>query len=77
MIFVTNDDRMGKNIRYLRQKNGMSQEALARLVGIDCPSLDAIEQGILPDIDAQVLKKISTLFGVDLRTLVENSLQDA
>ena len=71
MIFVTNDDRMGKNILYLRQKEKLSQEDLCRLVGMEPAVLDAIEKGSLWDIDARALRSISRLFQIDLRTLVE------
>lgn len=75
MIFVTNDDRMGKNILYLRQKEKLSQEDLCRLVGMEPAVLDAIEKGSLWDIDARALRSISRLFQIDLRTLVEKNLE--
>lgn len=72
MIFVTNDDRMGRNIRYLRQKENLSQENLAWLAGIECSSLDAIETGNQPEIDATALMRISRQFQVDIQALVED-----
>ena len=72
MIFVTNDHQMGKNIRCLREKLNLSQEAFSRLVGMECASLDAIEQGILLEIDAQTLLKICGQFRVDAKSLIED-----
>lgn len=72
MIFVTNDHQMGKNIRCLREKLNLSQEAFSRLVGMECASLDAIEQGILLEIDAQTLIKICEQFRVDAKSLIED-----
>ena len=72
MIFVTNDHQMGKNIRCLREKLNLSQEAFSRLVGLECASLDAIEQGILLEIDAQTLIKICEQFRVDAKSLIED-----
>ena len=72
MIFVTNDHQMGKNIRCLREKLNLSQEAFSRLVGLEYASLDAIEQGILLEIDAQTLIKICEQFRVDAKSLIED-----
>ena len=72
MIFVTNDHQMGKNIRCLREKLNLSQEAFSRLVGMECASLDAIEQGILLEIDAQTLIKICEQFRVNAKSLIED-----
>ena len=74
MIIVTNDDRMGKNIRYLRQKQNLSQKALAESVGTACSVLDAIEQGTLLELDAQVFDKICKRFQTDIKTLVEEEI---
>ena len=75
MMFVTNDHQMGRNIRCLRQKQNLSQEAFSRLVGMECASLDAIEQGILLEMDAQMLTNICTYFQVDKKSLVEDRFE--
>ena len=46
MRVLTNNDRMGRNILTLRQKNNLSQEEFAGLVGLDTAQLDAPERGI-------------------------------
>jgi len=75
MIIVTNDDRMGKNILHLRKKRRLSQEDFCRIVGMDCQSLDDLEQGNLQEIDAQVFMNISRLFQVEMQALVEENLE--
>lgn len=75
MIFVTNDDRMGRNIRHLRQKQNLSVEAFSRLVGMEGPTLEAIEQGTLLEIDGQTLTRICLQFQVDGKSLVEDHFE--
>ena len=72
MIVVTNNNRMGKNLKTLRRKHNMSQEALARLVGIEIDTLDNIEQGAVLEINAQVLTKICREFRVTVQMLMED-----
>ncbi|MCM1340040.1 MAG: helix-turn-helix domain-containing protein [Muribaculaceae bacterium] len=38
-------DLLGKRIRELREQKGLTQEALATMVGIEPPSLSSIERG--------------------------------
>ena len=54
MRVLTNNDRMGRNILTLRQKNNLSQEEFADLVGLDTAQLDALERGIEREVDADV-----------------------
>ena len=75
MIFVNNDDVLGKNIRHLRQRKDLSLGELAEIVGMDPDTLCAVEEGILMDIDALVLKKICRFFHMDVETLVEKKLK--
>ena len=62
MIFVTNDDVMGKNIRYLRCKNGIARDVLAKQSGIPLQELSWIEDGCLQEIDGQMLFNICQFF---------------
>ena len=75
MIFVTNDDVMGKNIRFLRQRQGLYPEKFAEIVGMDPDDLFAIEEGLLMDIDAQVLLNISNFFHMETQCIVEKNLK--
>ena len=74
MIVVTNNDRMGKNLKKLRCKHNLSQEALAQLIGISGCSLDAIERGKQLEIDTQVIDKICRHFGIGVSALMEDVL---
>lgn len=38
-----------KNIKYLREKHNLEKREMADICGIDIPSLEKIEKGILPD----------------------------
>ena len=72
MIFATNDDVMGKNIRYLRQERGITCEDLAGLVGISFRELQCIEEGKQLEIDGAVLKNICDCFHKPVELIVEN-----
>lgn len=74
MIFVTNDARMGRNIRHLRQMRNLSQEAFAAAVGMDSRTLAALERGTLLEIDAQILTEICCRFQVKIKKLVEDCI---
>ena len=74
MIFVTNDDVMGKNIRYLRCKNGITQDVLAKQSGITLQELWWIEDGSLQEIDGQILFNICQFFNIPVDVLVEKKL---
>ena len=72
MIFVTNDERMGNNIRCLRQKRGITCEELARLVGISFRELHDIEEGRQWEIHGDTLKNICEYFHISVDALVES-----
>ena len=74
MIFVNNDDVMGKNIRFLRQRAGLSPAELAAQVGLEESTLSAIERGTCMEIDAGALQNICCIFHTDVQTLVEKML---
>lgn len=75
MIFVTNDDGMGKNIRYLRQKIGISRQQLAQRMGICFRELCDIEEGTQWEIDGAVLINICQFFHIPPETLVEKKME--
>jgi len=75
MIFVTNDDVMGKNIRYLRQKKGITCKQLAWLAGIRFRDLYCIEEGKQLEIDGEVLKNICEFFHIPVAAVVEKNLK--
>ena len=72
MIVMTNNDRMGKNLKTLRNQYNLSREALAQLVGLEIDTLHGIEQGMILEIDAQVLMIICKEFHVTVQMLMED-----
>ena len=75
MIFINNDDVMGKNIRFLRCRAGLSPAELSAEVGLEENTLIAIENGSCMEIDAEALHSICRLFHTDEQTLVEKKLK--
>jgi len=74
MIFITNDDVMGKNIRYLRCKKGIECDVLAKQFGITLQELSWIEDGYLQEMDGQILLNICQFFHISVDVLVEKRL---
>lgn len=59
-----------KKIRFMRQQKGWSQEQMANNLGMSINGYGSIERGDT-DIGLSRLKKIASLFGVNLRQLVD------
>ncbi|MDD2864105.1 MAG: helix-turn-helix transcriptional regulator [Methylococcales bacterium] len=59
-----------KKIRFIRQQKGWSQEQMANNLGMSINGYGSIERGDT-DIGLSRLKKIASLFGVNLRQLVD------
>lgn len=67
---MTNTDniQIGEQIRYYRNKNGISQETLALIANVNPAYVGQIERGIKsPTINT--IKKLSNALGIDLATL--------
>jgi len=67
-------DTLGRNIKLLRARRGLSQAGLAEKAEISIPFLSAIERGIkypLPDI----LSRIATALGVAVSELFAADLE--
>lgn len=67
---MTNTDniQIGEQIRYYRNKNGISQETLALIANVNPAYVGQIERGVKsPTINT--LKKLSNALGIDLATL--------
>ena len=77
MIFVNNDDVMGKNIRYLRQRENITLEEFAQRIGLSVSALNAIETGECREIKGWVLNLICDYFSTDIQTLVEKKMDNA
>lgn len=53
---------IGRNVKFLREKNGMSQSDLARLVGKTSTAINKLEMGQIEN--PRYLKQLSEIFGV-------------
>ena len=76
MIFVNNDDVLGKNIRYLRQQENISLEEFALRLGISASTLNALETGENREIEDWILNQIIDFFSTDFQTLVEKICEE-
>ena len=75
MIFVNNDDVMGKNIHALRCRRNLSAEEFSKVVGMDPAALYAIENGKNMEIEGQLLENICRFFHTDIESLVEKTVE--
>jgi transcriptional regulator with XRE-family HTH domain len=62
--------KLGKRIKELREKSGMSQQKLALLLKIPRPAVSQIESG-LRTITAEELIKLSNVFRIHIETLLD------
>lgn len=66
------------NVRYLRAKNHLSQQTLAKLLGISVKSLRSMEAGVLPSrIRCHTLCRIADVFDVSADALLYEDLSQA
>ena len=55
-----------QDVKILRERSGFSEREMAKILGIDIPSLEKIEQGILPPrIGVSVIFKILRYFKIE------------
>lgn len=66
---------LGKNIRFLRQKNNLSPEEFAEILGIVPENLIRFETEEIIDIHAEVFQKICGFFHMDMESLVDKNLK--
>ncbi|MCM1333771.1 MAG: helix-turn-helix domain-containing protein [Bacteroides sp.] len=66
---------IGSNIKYLRQKNNLTQEALAERLGVSYQAVSKWETGVnTPDIS--LLPPIAECFGVSIDALFSDHISD-
>ena len=63
---------IGKRIKQLREEKGFSQSSVAKYLGISQKTFSKIEKGNHP-LSSGTLKRISDLFGVEAKALVDGS----
>lgn len=63
---------MREYLKALRDKNGLSQEAVAKKLNVSRPYYSRIECGIRKkDMDISLAQKIGRLFGVPITKIIE------
>ena len=68
-------DNLVHNLIVLRKRHGLSQRAMAGILGISVRSLRVLEQGErLPNVDIRFLDRARRYFGVPLETLFHTRL---
>jgi transcriptional regulator with XRE-family HTH domain len=63
---------LGLRIKKFRESRGLSQEALARLLGVSRPTMSLIENGERK-VSAEEIKTLSDLFGVSVEALFDEN----
>lgn len=59
-------------IKYLREKNNMTQEKLGKLIGVKSSAISKYEKNIVPLTDETILK-LSKIFGVSCDYIIGNN----
>ncbi|RMG29565.1 MAG: transcriptional regulator [Bacteroidetes bacterium] len=69
-----NENRIGKNLRFLRKRQGLSQSQLAEKLNMNRGNIASYEKGAAYP-NAKKLLQIAKYFGVDMQRLVEEDLE--
>ena len=75
MINLKNDTQLKifcQNIKILREKNGLNEKEMTKILGIGVNSLEKIEQGIIPHrTGVKIIFKISQHFKIEPHKLFD------
>ena len=74
MKIVANNTILGNNLRFLREKMGMSRERLEELVLWDMFDMEDLESGNLFEIDSEILERVCRVFSVDMNDMLTKEL---
>lgn len=69
------NERIGSNLKYIRETFGYTQDHVANYVGVSRPLIAHYESGERR-VPIDQLKKISDFFGVDMHELLEEDIND-
>jgi len=76
MIVVANSAIFGQNLRYLRQRRTLSVAEMATLLQMEADRLEALEQGLIFDIEAESLHRVCKIFDEAMEDIFCVSLAD-
>ena len=68
---MTKEKNIGKNIKKLRNKLGLSQEKLAKKSGVKYTTLTKIESNVIKKPSVMVMAKIAKALGVSIEKLIK------
>ena len=74
MKIIANNTILGNNLRYLREKAGISWEQFEELVLWDMFDMEDLESGSLFEIDSEILERICRVFSVDMNDMLTKEL---
>lgn len=77
MSIPPEDDELKDLIQTARRERGLTQDALAPLMGISQSYLSAIERGAVWDVGANILGKLHDALGLDLEELTRAAIARA
>lgn len=67
---MANDNKIGKNIKKLRQAKELSQDKLSKLADVSYNSIIKIETGGIQNPTIETLQKIAKALGVSVEDLI-------
>ena len=62
---------IGDNVKKLRQKNGLTQDGLARKANIPYTTLTKLESNVIKKPSVQTIAKIANALGVAIEELID------
>lgn len=62
-------ERLGRNVRCFRERQGLSQEKLSAQAGLTQPFLSQLENG-LTNVSLDNIERLANIFGVDVIELL-------
>lgn len=68
---MTQENRIGKNIKKLRQAKGLSQDRLSKAADVSCNSIIKLETGGITNPTIETLQKIAKALGVSVDILLK------
>ena len=67
---LSRETMIGDNVKQLRKKNGLTQDALARKADIPYTTLTKLETNVVKKPSVQTIAKIAKALNVDIEALI-------